>query len=78
MRIAVHGRSSCINTGPLATGYPIASLPVGYLDYNGRPHGLAAIASANDEARLIQFMGAWEAEMQPRRVPPLLLEAHIP
>ena len=25
------------------TGYPIATLPLGYLDFNGRPHGLAAI-----------------------------------
>ena len=53
-------------------GYPIATLPLGYLDFNGRPHGLAAIAAAHDEARLIQLQSAWEAAFPARKIPPLL------
>ncbi|KAM0335643.1 hypothetical protein ACHAQA_000692 [Verticillium albo-atrum] len=37
-----------------ASGYPIASMPLGYLDFNGRPFGMAALASANQEAVLIK------------------------
>jgi amidase len=55
-------------------GYPIASLPVGYLDFNGRPHGLAAIAAAHQDATLIQLQSAWEASNEPRLPPPLLTE----
>ena len=54
-------------------GYPIASLPLGYLRFNGRPHGLAAIAKAHEEARLIQLQSAWEVSFPARRPPPMLL-----
>ncbi|CAD6586563.1 MAG: hypothetical protein ASARMPRED_002760 [Alectoria sarmentosa] len=54
-----------------ATGYPIASLPLGYLDFNGRPHALAAIAAEHQEATLIQLQSAWEATFPARRPPPL-------
>jgi Asp-tRNA(Asn)/Glu-tRNA(Gln) amidotransferase A subunit family amidase len=53
-------------------GYPIASLPVGYLDLYGRPHGLAAMALAHDEALLVQLQSAWEASF-PARIPPALV-----
>src|SRR5437762_3056106 len=33
-------------------GYPVVTLPLGYLDLNGRPFGLAAITSAYGEATL--------------------------
>jgi amidase len=51
------------------TGYPVASLPLSYLEYNGRPFGLAAIAPANQERLLIQLMGAWEATFGKRKPP---------
>ncbi|KAF7720093.1 Uncharacterized protein PECH_001205 [Penicillium ucsense] len=54
-----------------ATGYPIATLPLGYLDFNGRPHGLAAIAGPHQDALLIQLQSAWEASTAPRK-PPVL------
>jgi Asp-tRNA(Asn)/Glu-tRNA(Gln) amidotransferase A subunit family amidase len=41
-------------------GYPEAVLPLGYMKFNGRPFGVAAIASAHQEALLIQLMSAWE------------------
>lgn len=54
-----------------AAGYPIATLPLGYLDFNGRPHALAAIAAAHQEPILIQLQSAWEGSF-PARKPPLL------
>ncbi len=52
-------------------GYPIATLPLDYLDFNGRPHGLAAIAAAHQEATLIQLQSAWEVASPARKAPPL-------
>lgn len=60
-----------IENADIKAGYPIATLPLGYLDFNGRPHGLAAIAAAHQEARLIQPQSAWEATLPARRIPPL-------
>ena len=52
------------------TGYPIASLPLGYLDYNGRPFAMAALASGHQEATLVKVQSAWESTFPPRRPPP--------
>lgn len=55
------------------SGYPIATLPLGYLEYNGQPFGLAAIAKAHQGALLIEVQSAWEATFGPRQ-PPVLRE----
>jgi amidase len=52
-------------------GYPVASLPLGYLDFNGRPFGMQIIAKAHQEGLLIQAQSAWEATFGPRQPPPL-------
>ncbi|KAF1954823.1 amidase family protein [Byssothecium circinans] len=52
-------------------GYPIASLPLSYLDFNGRPFGLVALATAHQESLLVQVQSAWEATF-PKRQPPAL------
>ncbi|KAK2597377.1 hypothetical protein QQS21_006001 [Conoideocrella luteorostrata] len=52
-------------------GYPVASLPLGYLDYNGRPFGMQITARAHEEALLIQAQSAWEATFPKREPPPL-------
>ncbi|KAI1144927.1 amidase family protein [Nemania diffusa] len=52
-------------------GYPSASLPLGYLDFNGRPFGLQIMAKAHQEALLIQVQSAWEATFPKRQPPPL-------
>jgi hypothetical protein len=53
-------------------GYPIASLPLGYLnDFNGRPFGLVALASAHQDALLVRVQSAWEVTFPKRRPPPL-------
>ena len=53
-----------------ATGYPIASLPLGHLEFNGRPFAMAALASGHQEATLVKVQSAWEATFPPRRPPP--------
>ena len=66
-----HTSGSSTDPDDPITGYPIASLPLGYLDnLNGRPHGLAAIAAAHQDARLIQLQSAWEATFPARKPPP--------
>ncbi|KAM0246892.1 hypothetical protein ACHAQJ_010050 [Trichoderma viride] len=52
-----------------ASGYPAAAMPLGYLDYNGRPHGLCAVAK--EEGLLIQLQSAYEGVFPPRK-PPVL------
>ncbi|KAJ9137774.1 Amidase signature domain [Coniochaeta hoffmannii] len=55
----------------VASHYPMAAVPLGYIESSGRPYGLQAIAPANQEAKLIKFMAAWEQCFPPRRVPDL-------
>ncbi|KAF2094314.1 amidase family protein [Rhizodiscina lignyota] len=54
-----------------AAGSPIATLPLGYIDYNGRPFALAAMASPHQDAVLIRVQAAWEATFPARKAPPL-------
>ena len=56
-----------------SVGYPLATMPLSYLNLNGRPFGMSATASAGREDILIQVLSAWEATFQPR-IPPTLLE----
>lgn len=51
----------------------MAAMPLSYLDFNGRPFGLAALAGRNQEALLVQLMSAWEDTFPPRKPPPALL-----
>ncbi|KAL7936507.1 amidase signature domain-containing protein [Trichoderma chlorosporum] len=53
-----------------ACGYPVAAMPLGYLEYNGRPHGLGAVAK--EEGLLIQLQSAYESIFSPRKPPALL------
>ena len=55
-------------------GYPIATLPLSYLDFNGRPFGLSVVARAHQDALLIKVQSAWEATFGPRLPPPLIAE----
>ena len=52
-------------------GYPVASLPLGYSDFNGRPFGLQMLAKAHQEALLVQVQSAWEASFPKRQLPDL-------
>ncbi|PWI69362.1 hypothetical protein PCL_01009 [Purpureocillium lilacinum] len=54
-----------------AAGYPVATLPVGQLRYNGRPFGAVAIAKGDDEESLLRLQAAYEAACKPRPLPDL-------
>ncbi|PKK50858.1 hypothetical protein CI102_4196 [Trichoderma harzianum] len=56
-----------------AAGYPIATMPLGILDMNGRPFGISMTASKNQEKKLFQIMSAWET-LGARKPPPALME----
>ncbi|KAI3336488.1 putative glutamyl-tRNA amidotransferase subunit A [Xylariaceae sp. AK1471] len=56
-----------------AAGYPMAVLPLTYLDFNQRPFGVCALASKYQEGTLIHLMSAWAALFnKSRRVPTCL------
>ena len=59
------------------TGYPIRSLPFGYLNLNGRPFGMVAMAAAHQEATLFKVMGAWHKTFNPVKPPPMILDGTI-
>ncbi|KAL2833835.1 amidase signature domain-containing protein [Aspergillus cavernicola] len=65
---------SFITSLATGSGYPIAGMPLSYLDYNGRPLGLAAIAGKGQEGLLIKVLSAWEATFPPRQPPAALKE----
>ena len=55
-----------------AAGYPLATMPLGTLDFNGRPFGLALMGKPGREDLMIQFMSAFERVFPKREVPLLL------
>lgn len=56
-------------------GYPIAAVPISYMDYKNRPVGLQAISSAHREDLLVAFMSAFENSISKRQPPTAFLEA---
>lgn len=54
-----------------AAGYPVATVPLGFADFNGRAFGMNLLARENKEGTLLQVMSAWEKTFGPR-VPPTL------
>lgn len=55
----------------MGPGYPVATLPIGRLDYNDRPFGLCLVARTNQEETLLRFMEEYEKVSKPRPVPKL-------
>jgi len=69
--IAAPGDSSlCVFAA--STGYPLAMVPLGVLDYNGRPFGICVIAKAGQEGKLLSFAASYE-RASPARPLPLIL-----
>ncbi|KAF2469965.1 amidase signature enzyme [Lindgomyces ingoldianus] len=54
-------------------GYPIATVPLGFAEFNGRAFGLNIIAPSNAEGKILQVMSAWEGTIPEGRAPPPLL-----
>ncbi|KAL6399341.1 Amidase [Ilyonectria robusta] len=71
--IMASGESN-LTTTAAAAGYPIASVPLGFSTFNGRPYGLEIVARNGAEDKLFQVMSAWEATFADARRPPPLLE----
>ncbi|KAI1425000.1 putative glutamyl-tRNA amidotransferase subunit A [Xylaria sp. FL1777] len=65
---------SFITSLATGSGYPVAGMPLTYLDFNGRPLGLAALAGRNQDATLVKMMSAWETTFPKRKPPPRLVE----
>ncbi|KAI0095556.1 putative glutamyl-tRNA amidotransferase subunit A [Nemania sp. FL0031] len=65
---------SFITSLATGSGYPVAGMPLTYLDFNGRPLGLAALAGRNQDAILVKMMSAWEGTFPKRKPPPRLVE----
>ncbi len=54
-----------------AAGYPVATVPLGFAEFNGRAFGMNLIARENQEETLLQVMSAWEKTFGPREPPTL-------
>jgi len=54
-------------------GYPVATVPLGFADFNGRAFGMNLISTAGNEAKMIEVMSAWESTFPNARVPPPVL-----
>ena len=54
-----------------STEYPSMTLPLGYLNWNGRPFGLLVIGSKYQEGLLLDVARLWEATFPPRKTPDL-------
>ncbi|PVH79048.1 amidase signature enzyme [Cadophora sp. DSE1049] len=68
---------SSVNLIIAAAGYPSATMPLSYLDYNGRPFGLIAFTTAGGEKTLLKLMKAWEDTFPKRQVPRNLLRVDL-
>ena len=54
-----------------AAGYPVATVPLGFADFNGRAFGMNLMTRENKEGTLLQVMSAWEKTFGPREPPNL-------
>ncbi|KAL5598149.1 hypothetical protein FOBRF1_011942 [Fusarium oxysporum] len=70
--VIVGSSDTAIKAFASGSGYPVGNVPLGYLDFNGRPFGLAVLAAKNQEAKILKFMNAWEGTFGPRKAPPML------
>lgn len=55
------------------TGWPIASLPLGFADYNGSAFGHHMIGRPGQEEMMLRIANAWNATFPAARKPPPLL-----
>ncbi|KAL6789708.1 amidase signature enzyme [Trichoderma sp. SZMC 28012] len=72
VNLVIAPADSPVNLLVSAAGYPSATMPLSYLDYNGRPIGLVAFTTAGGEGMLLNFLCAYENTFPKRRPPSLL------
>ncbi|KAF7893075.1 uncharacterized protein EAF02_000613 [Botrytis sinoallii] len=70
--VVIESMDGRMPTVAAAAGYPVGTVPLGYSQTDGRLFGLAIVAMANEEHKMLQFMTAWD-ELTPSRLPPLQL-----
>lgn len=71
--VIVASSESVLTTVAMGAGYPIASVPLGFANYNGRAFGMEFVARNGEEDKLLRVMRAWEATFPEARKPPPLL-----
>lgn len=54
-------------------GYPVATVPLGFADFNGRAFGMNILAGSGGEGDILRVMSAWEATFLEERQPPPML-----
>ncbi|KAI0105341.1 amidase signature domain-containing protein [Nemania sp. FL0031] len=64
---------SVMTTIAANAGYPIASVPLGFSSYNGRPFGMEIMARNGHEEKIFEVMSAWETTFPEGRMPPPML-----
>jgi amidase len=57
-----------------AAGYPVGTVPLGYSPTNGRPYGIAVVAAAGEERKILNFMSAWDETLPKRKPPPQIVD----
>lgn len=56
-------------------GYPLASVPLRFASYNGRPYGMEIMAHNREEGTIFKVMSAWESSFpEGRQAPPPLID----
>jgi amidase len=56
-----------------AAGYPVATVPLGFADFNGRAFGMNILAGPGKEGDMLHVMSAWETTFPEGRQPPPML-----
>jgi len=56
-----------------AAGYPVATVPLGFADFNGRAFGMNILAGPGDEGKILRVMSAWAVTFPEGRLPPPML-----
>ena len=60
-----------------AAGYPTATVPLGFADFNGRAFSVSIVARTHEEGRIFQAMSAWHATFPRVWMPPPLLVSRL-
>ncbi|KAH8807984.1 amidase signature domain-containing protein [Xylogone sp. PMI_703] len=68
--VIIASGDSLLPTAAAVAGYPIASAPLGFSNYKGRPTGIEIVARNGEEEKLFEVMSAWEATFPDGRKPP--------
>lgn len=66
---------SPISTVATFAGYPVSTMPLGYLEPSGRPHGVSVLSRPREEGKILRAMSAYGATSFQRQLPGPLVRA---